>query len=222
MNKIERRFVGSTLELRGEAEGDKMPTVRAYALTYGAMSVNLGSTRYAWYETIERGAAKDTVADLNNEIVGLFNHDQNYILGTRHANTLRVGDDDIGVWFEADLPATTWARDLAASIKRGDIRGCSFAFETLTQKWEVQDGKEVRRVIKLNLRDVSLVTFPAYPSTNGTVSMRAITGRPGEMTASEYEELRAVSSVVAPDTMATLNLLETQLRFKEKTGLLLR
>lgn len=215
--KTERRFIGSKLELRANGEG-KMPTVRAYAIVYDQKSENLGSTMWEWYEICERGCASDTIK--SDPIVGLFNHSPDSVMGATYSSTLRVGEDNIGIWFEADLPDTTWARDLVKSIERGDIRGCSFAFETLTEKWEILDGKEVRRLIKIRLYDVSVVTFPAYPATNGTVGLRSIlmTQSDDDMTLQDYAEHRKKLQENAPDPMASLNLRAKALALRAKHG----
>lgn len=169
--KTERRFTAGTLELRAAGEG-AMPAIRAHAIVYGSLSDNLGGRNWEWYEVVEPGAARDSLADTAQDVVAHFNHDANMVLGRRAAGTLQVGEDERGVWFEVTPPDTTWARDLIASIERGDIRGCSFAFDALTERWEIQDGKEVRRLAKIRLGDVSVVTYPAYPATNGTVGLR--------------------------------------------------
>lgn len=77
---------------------------------------------------------------------------------------------------EVDLPDTSYANDLAVSVKRGDITGQSFGFHTLEDSWETKkkDGEEVniRTLEKVALIDVGPVTFPAYPQTD--VAVRAL------------------------------------------------
>jgi hypothetical protein len=71
-------------------------------------------------------------------------------------------------------PETQWARDLAASMKRGDINQMSFGFQVLRDEWE--KGKDAggaenvtRTLIEVKLFDVSVVTFPAYPTTSAGI-----------------------------------------------------
>jgi len=54
-------------------------------------------------------------------------------------------------------------------VKRGDITQTSFGFRTIKDEWN-EAGTE-RELIEAELRDVSPVTFPAYPQTK--VSARA-------------------------------------------------
>ncbi len=71
---------------------------------------------------------------------------------------------------DADLAPTTYGRDLAVSLERGDITQMSFAFEPIAWKREVieEDGEE-RSLITLTevrLYDVAAVTYPAYEDTD--------------------------------------------------------
>lgn len=54
------------------------------------------------------------------------------------------------------------------SVKRGDIRGMSFAFATEKDHWEHDDKDNYRRtIVKVSrLYDVSLVVTPAYSATS--------------------------------------------------------
>ena len=44
------------------------------------------------------------------------------------AKTLRLAEDSKGLHVEADLPETTYGRDLSISMQRGDIYSMSFGF----------------------------------------------------------------------------------------------
>src|SRR4051812_25923117 len=58
----------------------------------------------------------------------LRDHNPSVLLGRTRAGTLRIGTDAEGLWYECSLPDTTDGRDLAESIRRGDIDACSFGF----------------------------------------------------------------------------------------------
>jgi hypothetical protein len=66
------------------------------------------------------------------------------------------------------LPETSYAKDLAESIKRKDITQNSFGFQVISDKWS-EDQKK-RTLLEVKLFDVSPVTFPAYKQTS--LSMR--------------------------------------------------
>lgn len=162
---METRFV----ECRAAVQGMK---IGGYAATYGTMA-KLPEFR-------ERIASRafDSVLATNPDCVALINHDPNKPLGRTKNGTLRLRGDDKGLAFEVDLPNTSYANDLHESVKRGDINGCSFGFQLRSedQDWdeedvEDEDGKRSKQVVRTirrfnKLKDVSIVTYPAYGGTN--------------------------------------------------------
>jgi phage head maturation protease len=62
----------------------------------------------------------------------------------------------------------------------------SFGFRTIDDHWETHDGAEVRYLDKVELLDVSIVTYPAYTDTD--VAVRSLQRwqrsewKPGEKT----------------------------------------
>ena len=125
-----------------------------------------------WFrEKILPGAFLDSIA--KDDIRALFNHDPNFVLGRNLNGTLRLREDDRGLFIENDPPDTQWARDLLTSIERRDISQMSFGFEVVDQRWETTDGVEVRIIERAKLWDVSPVAFPAYPQTDVDVRSSA-------------------------------------------------
>lgn len=125
----------------------------------------------AWYrEKIKPGAFAESIG--RDDVRALFNHDPNYVLGRNKAGTLRMKEDDTGLAVSIDLPDTTFARDLAVTIARGDVTQMSFGFETEVEEIERGDEMPLRTLVKVRLWDVSPVTYPAYPETD--VGLRSI------------------------------------------------
>jgi HK97 family phage prohead protease len=172
----ETRVLSGQVELRADVETNK-PKVRGYAAVFGKESENLGNADYQFREIIEPDAFSDVLLD---DVRALLNHDPNFILARSKAGegTLRIGQDERGLWYEFDAPDTTAGRDLMESIKRGDIDQSSFSFTVGKdgQRWEErQDGDGptfIKRTITkvARLFDVSPVTYPAYP--DATVAVR--------------------------------------------------
>lgn len=166
---IERRaFVVDVLEVSERAMGDgsKTPCIRGHAAVFNALSEDLGGFR----ETIMPGAFADSAT--SDDIRALYNHDPNYVLGRNRAGTLRLNEDSHGLAIEIDPPDTTYARDLLTSMRRGDVSQMSFGFMVPKggQSWmKNQDGSTTRTLSKIQLLDVSPVTFPAYPQTDCAV-----------------------------------------------------
>lgn len=118
---------------------------------------------YDFREQIAPGAFTGSLQ--SDDIRCLFNHDANHVLGRNRSGTLRLSEDERGLFFEVDAPGAQWARDLHISVQRGDVNQCSFAFECIRDQWRTVNGVEERTLLEVKLLDVSIVTYPAYPST---------------------------------------------------------
>ena len=158
-NNIERRTFA--VELR--AADDDTRSVEGYAAVYNSESNTLG-----WFtEVIEPGAFRDAL-ERSPDIVALYNHDENMVLGRRSAGTLEVNEDDTGLRYRIpELPKSR--EDVYEAIKRGDVSKSSFAFTIAAggDKWEELDGKTVRTITKFDrIYDVSPVVYPAYSDTS--------------------------------------------------------
>ena len=110
----------------------------------------------------------------NQDVVCLFNHDPNCVLGRTASGTLTVAAKKDGLYFDCTLPDTQFARELHQSIERRDIAGCSFQFALddgdcdYTDEWDSEERsryvlRSIRKVSRL--LDVSPVTFPQYGNT---------------------------------------------------------
>lgn len=130
-----------------------------YAANFGILSDDLGGFR----EQIAPGAFTASLGA--DDIRCLFNHDPNYVLGRNRSGTLRLSEDDQGLLFDVDAPDAQWARDLHISVQRGDVSQCSFSFDVIRDQWWTVDGGEERTLLEVKLADVSIVTYPAYPTT---------------------------------------------------------
>ena len=160
----ERRTVNvAAHELRVKQSDGGAPIIEGYAALFNTLSEDLGG----FYERIKVGAFSRTLTE--RDVRGLWNHDPLYVLGRGSAGTLRLGEDDTGLQFEVDVPDTQWARDLLVSIRRGDVREMSFQFSAVMDEWAQVGDQIVRTLIDVDLYDISVVTFPAYPQTSASV-----------------------------------------------------
>lgn len=120
-------------------------------------------------------------------MLALRDHDPTRILGRTKSGTLRLGSDSKGLPFEIDLPDTTEGRDTLALAERGDLGGCSFAFDVPTggDVW-TGDRRELRAV---TLHEISIVShWPAYPGTIVNVRASIIDARLGPLLARRWLE----------------------------------
>lgn len=157
--EIERRCIKGVEVRLEEAEGK--PKITGYAAVFNTWA-DIGG----WFrESIRPGAFAKTIRE--NDVRALMNHDANYVLGRNVAGTLRLREDAKGLYTEIDPVPTTWANDLITSMKRGDVNQMSFGFQV--NKEEANYDNDERVLVDVTLFDVSVVTFPAYPTTTAQV-----------------------------------------------------
>lgn len=170
MNDIEKRcIVGNKLKLETRGEGDDKSTVIVgYAALFDKLSEDLGGFR----EKIAPGAFTNTLKG-DPDVRALVDHEPSRIVGRSKSGTLQLAEDKKGLKVEIDPADTQVGRDLVTSMKRGDLDQMSFAFRTNKDEWEYKDNGEpdIRTLIDVELFDVSIVTYPAYPDT--TVAVRS-------------------------------------------------
>jgi HK97 family phage prohead protease len=183
---IERRFV-SGAEVRAEEEGK----ISGHAAVFDQEYVMWDSDYMRIAEVIRPGAFKRALKD-KQDVACLFNHDANQVLGRSSSGTLTMKEDDKGLQFSNDVPDTTIGRDVRTLVKRGDIKGCSFAF-TVNEEVRTEEKKGnkyfVLREIKEigDLYDVGPVTYPAYSGTD--VKSRAVEMRSAGISAEMLQRI---------------------------------
>jgi uncharacterized protein len=158
-----RELAADLTELRSADESDGM-TLHGYAARFNSRSEDLGFREY-----IEPGAFSKSLRS-RNDVKALLNHNSDVVLGSTRAGTLVLSEDERGLADTISLPDNTTGRDLAVSIKRGDISGQSFGFSVVRDEWS-KDYSE-RRLLEVRLHEVSITAFPAYSATN--VNVRAL------------------------------------------------
>lgn len=134
-------------------------TIEGYALTFGKESKDLGG----FVEVIDPKALDGV--DLDNVIM-LDQHDYSKPLASVKGGTLKLDVDDQGLHFVATIDdSISYAKDLLANVKNGNVDSMSFRFDVDDGSDEfTQDGDKITRTIKKikDLYEVSTVTIPAY------------------------------------------------------------
>jgi HK97 family phage prohead protease len=186
------------VEFRAAAEDSgSIGTLRGYAAVFNKLSQNLGG----FVEEVDRGAFTKSLAD-KAPVMARYNHEDSGLLGTTQAETLRLGVDDTGLWYEVDLPDTQAGRDVRALAARGDVQHSSFAFYTISDDWGMTDqGFPKRTLTGVQLVDVAPVNNPAYRDTSVAVrALAEMTGVAASDIPSATEEVRAaLTKILSPD-----------------------
>ena len=105
---------------------------------------------------------------LDGDIRALTNHDTTLVLGRTTAGTLKLMEDDTGLWGDITInPKDSDAMNAYERVKRGDVNQCSFGFKITKEEVDVRaDGSVHWTIQDVNLYEVSVCTFPAYKDTN--------------------------------------------------------
>jgi HK97 family phage prohead protease len=172
----------SSLDTRGK-------TVVGYAALYDVLSDDLGGHR----EKIAPGAFAGVVGD---DVRALLNHNADEVLGRTKSGTLRLFDEQKGLRFELDLPDSPLGQNMRTAISRGDIDGASFRFEVGSDQWD-GDVRTVKTVKALH--DVTLATFPAYPSASIELRTKPTTKEEPTMETTETKAVEAEVSTNEPE-----------------------
>jgi HK97 family phage prohead protease len=165
LSKLETRVNPAQFEVRETEEG---MTFTGYAAVF-----NSDSQPLPFIERIAPGAFRGSLRN-RNDIKLLWNHDTASVLGSSRAGTLRLTEDDRGLFVEAMLPNTSVGRDARELISRGDVDAMSFGFTVARGGDEWSSDGSTRTLTKINLHEVSIVAFPAYTATAGSTAVRGL------------------------------------------------
>jgi HK97 family phage prohead protease len=158
MKKIERRtFTVRDVEARQAEDGTMR--LSGYAAVFNDSSVPL-----PFKESIAPGAFRKTLME-TPDVRLLINHEGLPIARTKNG-TLTLSEDDRGLYMDAEIADTSIGRDLYKLVERGDVDQMSFAFRVIRQKWSEDRTRRVLTEVSLADGDVSVVTYPAYPTTS--------------------------------------------------------
>lgn len=171
----------------------------------------IGPKRWGFWEEVDPGFFDDVLSD---RAAFLVNHDPNILLA-RNGTTMKLTVDEKGLvpdaqWDPQDPDAVKWA----GRVDRGDANEMSFAFTVKEEKWsETESGEEVRTLLKAEqLFDVSLVTYPAYGGTDGSMRDQAaevVKRHRGQDPRDEQRPQRTEAPVASPPPVPDVEVSET-------------
>ncbi|HHX61568.1 MAG TPA: HK97 family phage prohead protease [Epulopiscium sp.] len=156
--KMQIRQIISDLQTR-EEDGELY--LEGYFITYDKVTELWPGV----YEEIYQNACSKT---LDNDIRALTNHDTTLILGRNKANTLILKEDEKGLWGKVRINKDdSDAVNIYHRVKRGDVSGNSFGGYFLEEEVvNGEDGSVKWGVKEIDLREVSICTFPQYEETS--------------------------------------------------------
>ena len=174
---IERRDISfeqaPEAELTIETRASGQTAIVGYAAVYNRLSLDLGG---GLREVILPGAFDKVLSRQRGkqDVVAVFNHDINIVLGRTSSGTLELSSDDKGLKYSVIPPATR--ADVVELINRRDCKGSSFAFTCGREgeSFTTDASGAIRQVREVSgLYDVGPVVNPAYPASTSGIAMRS-------------------------------------------------
>jgi HK97 family phage prohead protease len=175
-DEIERRIM-QNVSLRAAGQ-PQQPIIAGSGAVFNQIT-DLG----AYSEVIEPGFFDDVLGD---DVRGLWNHNDNIVLGRTKNGTMSISQTAAGLDYEIRINLDDGeAMSKYAKIARGDVDQSSFAFTVKSlangdamngDAWEMSGKTLVRRLLKggaKQLFDVSPVAFPAYEGTSVSARSKA-------------------------------------------------
>jgi HK97 family phage prohead protease len=190
MSDLERRLTPGAdgkLELR-DADGHQR--IGGYAAVFNRSSRNLGG----FTEVVDPVAFNQSRGDNWPGVMARYNHTQ--LIGTTAAGTLQLRTDQYGLLYEVEPPRSLG--HVLELVQRGDVTKSSFAFRTISDDWQYEDGLPKRTLLGVHLVDVAPVDDPAYLDTS--VGMRGMPATEGalrslaERMSADLDEVRSLAA----------------------------
>lgn len=171
-----RRRANAGLSVDGAGEGG--PRIVGHAAVFDSWATIYDLGDYVEREVIRPGAFAAALA-ANQDVRALRDHNPTLLLGRTRSGTLRLREDETGLWSEIDPPETANGRETLHLLERGDLSGMSIAYlprdggEVVSRRVENRVVIIEREVTSVDLYDVSVVTYPAFVETDAYVRSRA-------------------------------------------------
>lgn len=209
--EMRRFFTLLPAEVAEEREAGKGKRVTGYAARF--YNGKPETEFELWPGMVERimpGAFKRTLKE-GPDVVALFNHNPDLILGRRSAKTLTLKVDDDGLQYDVTPGDTAVGRDVLEHVRRRDVVGSSFGFLVAPdgEKTKKEGHILIRELHDVDLFDVGPVTNPAYEAT--TAKVRAVAGEALKAREARQARRKAILEDLEVDVLAGI-LLPRQIR----------
>lgn len=186
---MEKRSSLNALSVREEVE---QPTITAKFIVFNTFTELFDRC----YEQIIPEAIS-----LDGDILALADHNSLYALGRTSNKTLMLRKESDGLYGDIIINTKdSEAMNFYERVKRGDIANCSFGFEIEEIREEYKDENLYITLTKINLKEVSVVTFPAYDDTQAQARFKLTQKRQADLKRKMLKEkLNNVKSVTVTE-----------------------
>lgn len=189
LKPMEKRSECLRREIRASADGKKL-FIRGYPILFNTPTKIWDFFDGEITETILPTALDGTRLDNVYLLVG---HNADNVLGRVGIN-VRVEIDEIGLFFECELPNTQLARDWYNLVEPGIVDGMSFGFMTSDQ---VNYETMTRTITHIDeLIEITITPFPAYKEASVVAKRKAELNQETPSSLPEKREEEEVEEVV--------------------------
>jgi HK97 family phage prohead protease len=153
------------LQVRAAEQGSEfVGHLTGYAAVFNSPSLEFSGWEKPWTERIAPGAFKRSLTEMP-DVRALYQHDSAAIIA-RSGETLQLREDEKGLAVDIALVDTQQNRDIFKLVRTGILDSMSFGFTPRSAKWEDGKDSDTRTLLDVDLFEVSVVTWPAYPASS--------------------------------------------------------
>lgn len=151
---LETKFHAVNLEFKADDESDEYLTVSGYGSVFNVKDKGA--------DVVMPGAFADSIASGRKPKM-LWQHDPNQPIGAWD----EIREDDQGLYMKGRISKkAAKGAEVAALVKMGAVEGLSIGYSVAHDGFKMDSEEGVRRLIKLDLWETSVVTFPMNELAN--------------------------------------------------------
>ena len=190
--RIEYRTFLWTPRAERRAAANPYPELEGERVVQGVAAVyDVEIEIWGFREIIAPGAFADSLE--GGDILSLYNHDWGSVLGRQSNDSLRLLDQEDGLYTANAFPDTQLGRDTFTLIERGDVKGMSVGMIVLENVWTFDienEDNDRRRILRADLIEQTFTPLPAYPATSAQVARQYVPVPPRRRAAQRRRQLR--------------------------------
>lgn len=138
--------------------------IKGYVNTVERDSREMRTAKGDFVEQVRSGTWKSAISR-REDIPLLLNHNKNRKLASTKERTLKLNEDNIGLYAEARV----YDREVIESAKNNKLVGWSFGFSKLKDSWGKTDSGIDRRYLEdINVSEISILDDSRTPAYYGT------------------------------------------------------
>lgn len=170
-------------------------TLEGYGAVFG-QKTRIDSWEGTFDEQIQMGAFKKTLRERSP--VMQFDHGSHPLIGSIPIGSIKeLREEEAGLWVSGRMTDNWLMEPVRMAIAEGNIKGMSFRFNVVRERWEDVSGKELkdpyeisellwnsgdrgpltRTITEVKLLEVGPVVWPAYDQTSVGVRAREVASR---------------------------------------------